>query len=155
MSKIPRGKLLQKTYNLSQNRYREMYYFALQYNEWKDELKYKYDTSKAVQITDMPTAHNGDSNPTMDAAIRCAELSRKIEMVETAAKLADQSLYKYIIKGVTNDGINFNYLQTVMNIPCSANTYYDRRRKFYWILSQNLEKFGNQGALIHDTLIES
>lgn len=140
MAKLPRAKTLSKKYNISKNRYRELYYYALQYQEWKDELKYKYDTSKAVVPNDMPTAHNGDSDTTSDAAIKCAELSHKIETVETAARLADPDLCKYILKAVTSNNINFNYLSTVMGIPCSANTFYDRRRKFYWYLSQTIEK---------------
>ena len=88
---------------------------------------------------DMPTAHNGDSNPTQDAAIHCMMLSERIESVENAARLADPQLYEYILKAVTCD-VNYNYLSTVMNIPCSANMFYDRKQRFYWILSQNIEK---------------
>ena len=140
MSKLPRNKLMAKKYELSKNRYYEMYYYALQYNEWKDELKYKYDTSKAINYSDMPKANSINGSPTEDTAIKCAELQHKIEMIENAAKISDPELYKYILKGVTNSDISYNYLSTVMNIPCSANTYYDRRRKFYWILSQNVDK---------------
>lgn len=140
MARTPRSKLMGKRYNISPNRFRELYYYALQYQEWKDELQYKYDTSKAVVINDMPTAHNGDSDPTKEIAIKCAELSHKIATVENAARLADAELYEYILKAVTSSDVDYKYLAAVMNIPCSANTFYDRRRKFYWILSQNLDK---------------
>lgn len=140
MPKLPRGKVMSKKYNISQNRYRQLYYYCLQYQEWKDELKYKYDTSKALVVDDMPHSKtNNITNPTQDTAMKCAELAHKIATIEEAAKLTDPALYKYILKHVTNPNINYEYLSSHMNIPCSKNTFYDRRKKFYWILSQNVE----------------
>lgn len=138
---IERDRSLRK-YNISRNRFRELYYFALQYPEWKDELKYKYDTQKSTTITDMPVAHNGDGRPTEDVAIKCSELSHKITLIESAARLTDPALYKYILKAVTNENVTYDYLKIHMDIPCGKNIFYDRRRRFYWILSQNLEKKG-------------
>lgn len=140
MTKIPRNNKIEKNYKISKNRFRELYYYALQYQEWKDELKYKYDTSTAITISDMPSAHNGGVNTTEEIAMKCVELSHKIESVESAARLADPELYKYILKAVTTESINYKYLSTVMDIPCSANTFYKKRRKFYWHLSNILEK---------------
>ena len=48
---------------------------------------------------------------------------------------ADEYLYEYIMKAVT-EGLPYTYLQTVMDIPCSRDTYYDRYRKFFWLLSK-------------------
>ena len=49
-------------YGISKNRFWELYYWCLQYGEWKDELKYKTDTVGSMEITDMPTSHNpGDA----------------------------------------------------------------------------------------------
>lgn len=140
MPKKPRNIEITKRYNISSNRFKELYYYALQYQEWKDELKYKYDTSKAMSVSGMPISNFNGSNSTEDAAVKCAELSHKINTVEAAARLADPDLYKYILKAVTSEGINYNYLKTVMDIPCSKNTFYDRRRKFYWILAQNMDE---------------
>ena len=46
----------------------------------------------------------------------------------------DRYLYKYIIKAVT-EGHSYVYLKTKLDIPCSRDTYYDRYRKFFWLLS--------------------
>lgn len=109
----------------------------MQYNEWRDELKYKIDTVKSVEITDMPLTHsNGDS--TSRLACRRAELNRKCELVEQTAIEADSELYQYILKAVTNEGVSYNYLKMVMNIPCGKKMYYDRRRKFYWLIAQKI-----------------
>lgn len=126
-----------KKYGISPHRFKELYHFCLQYHEWKDELKYKCDTVKSIEITDMPTAHNG-TDATQELAIRRAELEKKCTLIEEVAREADAGIYQYILKAVTNEGITYNYLQTVMNIPCSKNMYYDRRRKFYWLLSKKI-----------------
>lgn len=126
-----------KKYGISPNRFRELYYFCLQYNEWKDELTYKCDTVKSVKITDMPGAHQ-TSDDTELLATRRAELSRKCELIEQTAIEAGADLYQYIIKAVTNEGITYNYLSAVMDIPCGKDMYYDRRRKFYWLLSKKI-----------------
>ena len=59
-------------------------------------------------------------------------------MVEQAAIDSDPAIAEYILKAVTEDGITFNYLKNVMGIPCERDMYYDRRRKFYWIMSQRM-----------------
>lgn len=139
MPKLPRDANYRK-YNISKNRFRELYYYALQYQEWKDELRYKYDTAKAITYSDMPKApQNGAGDPTFEAAARCSDLQHKIDTIEKSARLADEQLYPYILKAVTNEGITYNYLYMHCGIPCGSNTFYDRRRRFYWILDKNLE----------------
>ena len=136
--RLPNVRTLNKEkYNISKHRFAEVYHFCMQYNEWQDELKYKIDTVKSVEITDMPLTHsNGDS--TSRLACRRAELNRKCELVEQTAIEAAPEFYNYLLKAVTNEGITFNYLKSVMVIPCGRDMYYDRRRKFYWLMSKKL-----------------
>ena len=119
----------EKKYNISKHRFRELYYFCLQYQEWLDELKYKTDDVSSVGITNMPTSHNTNSNVER-LALRRAQLEEKCKILEQTAIEADPELYQYILKAVTNEGISYNYLKMVMNIPCCKNVWYDRRRKF-------------------------
>ena len=126
-----------KKYNISPHRFMELYYYCLQYNEWKDELRYKCDAVRSVEITDMPITH-GNSDSTQKLAVRRAELSNKCKLIEDTAKEADADIYQYILKAVTNERITYKYLSTIMNIPCGKDMYYDRRRKFYWLLSQKI-----------------
>lgn len=122
-------------YGISKNRFKELYYWCLQYNEWKDELKYKTDTVGAMEITDMPVYHsNGDA--TQNLAMRRAQLEQNCKLIEQAAIDADPDIYQYLLKAVTDDNVTWRYLEMIMGIPCSRNTYYSRRRKFYWLLSQ-------------------
>lgn len=127
----------EKKYEISKHRFWELYHYCLQYNEWKDELKYKNDTVKSIGITDMPVSHN-TSDATAKLAERRVELQRKCELIEQTAIEADPDIYQYIIKSVTNDYVSYKYLKQVMNIPCGKDMFYDRRRKFYYLLSRKV-----------------
>ena len=103
-------------YNISKYRYMELIYFCLQYNEWKKMIE--------------------DEN-----IILCEiELKYKCKLIEQTAIEADAELYPYILKAVTNEGVSYNYLKMVYNIPCGKDVYYDRRRKFYCLLSEKCNK---------------
>lgn len=122
-------------YNISDYRFRELYYFCLQYEEWQQALKEKRNPLKAMQYSGMPSSGNpGDS--TAGNAIECAELSQKCAMIERAAMMADAELYEYIIYAVTNDKVTFNHLKVNKNIPCERDRYYNSRRKFYYFLDR-------------------
>jgi len=126
-----------KKYNISKHKFFEIYHFCLQYEEWKDELKYKTDTVKSIGITDMPSGSSiGDATAAL--GVRRAELSKKCEIIEQTAMETEGDLYPYILKAVTNEGISYHYLKTVMAIPCGKDMYYDRRRKFYWLMSNKI-----------------
>lgn len=122
-------------YGISRNRFKELYYWCLQYNEWKDELRYEVDTVGPIGMTGMPSVR-GCGNPTQRLAIRRMQLEENCRLVEQTAIEADPGLYEYILKAVTDEDVTFRYLKLVMGIPCSHNTYYDRRRRFYWLLDQ-------------------
>lgn len=128
-----------KQYNISAHRFYELYHFCLQYNEWRDELKYKTDTVGSPEITDMPIA-SGNGDNTQQLAMRRIMLAENCKLIERTAKEADSEIYPYILKAVTNEGVSYNYLKMCMDIPCGKDMYYDRRRRFYWLLSQKKEK---------------
>lgn len=121
-------------YKISKNRFRELYYFCLQYDEWKEELKELNHTVKSIQISDMPSSHNY-RDQTADLVERRISLQEKCELIEQTAIEAAPDIYQYIIEGVTCEYATFSYLSS-KGIPCSHNTYYDRRRKFYYLLSK-------------------
>lgn len=112
-------------------------HFAYQYHEWKKELSGLTDTSKAIQYSDMPKG-SMDPDPTGELVERRERLVRSIDIIESCARRADPELYEWIMLGVTNDGVNYDSLLTLKGIPCSRNTYYDRRRKFYYLLSKKI-----------------
>lgn len=62
-------------------------------------------------------------------------LSDYMRMVEQSAMAADPELYSYILKAVTED-LTFGTLKSLYDIPCERDMFYDRRRKFYWVLDR-------------------
>ena len=61
--------------------------------------------------------------------------SKRIEMIEQVAKDTDKYLWQYILKAVT-EGRSYTYLRTRLGIPCGKDMYYDRYRRFFWLLSE-------------------
>lgn len=112
-------------------------HFAYQYHEWKKELTGLTDTSKAIQYSDMPKG-SLNPDPTGDLVERREHLVHNVDIVERCAMESDPDLYEWLMLGVTNDGVNYESLKTLKGIPCSRNTYYDRRRKFYYLLSKKI-----------------
>lgn len=129
--------LNEKKYNITKHRFAELYHFCMQYPEWKDELNYKTDNINSIDISDMPVNHNNVSS-VEKLALRRLQLESKCKIIEQTAIEADPELYQYILKAVTNEGISYNYLKMVMNIPCGKKMWYDRRRKFYYLLSEKI-----------------
>lgn len=134
-------------YKLSKYRFRELYYFCLQYDEWKDQLSDKRNPLKGMQYSGMPASGN-PGNQTEAAAIACAEISAKCEMIEQAAKDADPELWNYIIYAVTHEDITFNFLKVQKEMPCERDRYYNSRRKFYFILDNKMRKGMQDGRTL-------
>ena len=75
---------------------------------------------------------------TQNLAIIRQQAAYNCKIIEQTAIEADGDIYQYILKAVTEDGVTFKYLKTVMNIPCGKDMFYDRRRKFYYLLSKKI-----------------
>lgn len=59
---------------------------------------------------------------------------RKIDMIQQAAKLADDEILDILIEGVTQ-GRSYNVLEARHGgLPFSSKYYYERYRKFFYIL---------------------
>lgn len=118
-------------YWIDKHRYYELKHFCLQYPMWK-KLYLGLD-GLVKNSTDVRTNTNVNSDPTSNCAVSRAFYSEKICMLERCAEQADPELASYILKAVTEE-LSYNYLKTKLDIPCSKDTYYDRYRKFFWIL---------------------
>ena len=122
-------------YGISKNRFMELYYWCLQYKEWKDELKYRTDTLRGREITGMPAGHSTE-DPTQQLAVRRVMLEQNCRLIEQTAIETDPDIYQYLLKAVTEEDVTYQYLKSMMEIPCGKDMYYDRRRKFYWLLDK-------------------
>ena len=91
----------------------------------------------------MPICHSGESG-TESLAIDRLELIVKCEMIEMSLVEAIKETYKgewdkiypQMLKAIINDDINYIYLDEIMNIDCGRDTYWNIRRRFFFILSK-------------------
>ena len=136
MATVIRPEISEKNkYYIDKHRYYELKHFCLQYNEWKKEYTKCDEAILFVSRLDRLPATNTPSDLTAKYAMQKAFYAQRIEMIEMAARDADDFLYPFILKAVT-EGLSYPYLKTKLNIPCSRDTYYDRYRKFFWLLCQ-------------------
>lgn len=120
-------------YWISRHRYYELKHFCLQYPEWRRlyaDLEFKMEGKIGDGVVSSTI-----SDPTAKLGQMRADLKRAMELVERCALEADPILGKYVLKGVTR-GITFVRLQTMEEIPCGKDLYYDCYRRFFWLLSQ-------------------
>ena len=124
-------------YWIEKHRHYELKHFCLQYPTWKRAYDDLDDLGMTLTKFDCTPAGNSEpGDPTAKCAIKKAYYRKRIELIERAARKADEWLWNYILKAVTED-LSFTYLKTRLEIPCSRDTYYDRYRRFFWILSES------------------
>ena len=122
-------------YWIDKHRHYELKHFCLQYPKWKKSYADLLDLGITLSKTDDVRRGSVMGNRTERCATERAYYAEKIKMVERAAMDADESLWTYILKAVT-EGLSYTYLQTKLDIPCSRDTYYDRYRRFFWLLNE-------------------
>lgn len=86
-------------------------------------------------IERVPTS-NMPGDPTGKRAVMKAYYKEKIDLIEKIALETDKYLYNYILKAVT-EGLSYTYLRSKMDMPCGRDMYYDRYRRFFWLLSES------------------
>lgn len=125
----------QHKYWIEKHRYYELKHFCLQYPLWKKAYAAIDGLSKLSHDLIVYSRSNMPGDPTG----KCVELRSlyfdKMRVVEQAAFEADPDLASYILSAVT-EGISYENLKSRLEIPCSKDTYYDRYRKFFWLLSR-------------------
>ena len=121
-------------YHIDKHRHYELKHFCLQYPEWKRAYA-ACDGLSASSIGDgVRSSEPGD--PTAKQAMRKTYYLERIKLIERIAKEADQFLYDYILKAVTEE-LSYTYLKSKLKIPCGKDMYYDRYRRFFWLLSNS------------------
>lgn len=136
MSTVIRPELSVKNkYWIDKHRYYELKHYCLQYLSWKKTYAAIDELSMSSSVLDRLPSSNIPGDLTAKYAMRKAHYSEKINMIERAAMDADEDLYIYILKAVT-EGLSYTYLKSRLEIPCSRDMYYDRYRRFFWLLSE-------------------
>lgn len=136
MATVIRPKISKKNkYWIDKHRHYELRHFCMQYNEWKRAYSEFDDASIPLSMIERVPTSNMHGDPTAKRAMLKAYYSDKIKMVEQVALETDKCLYDYILKAVT-EGYSYTYLKTKLDIPCGRDMYYERYRKFFWLLSR-------------------
>lgn len=138
MSTVIRAEISRKNpYFISRHRYFELKHFCLQYPEWKNQYLYlkNQDGIFSPNLKDSIRSES-ISDHTSRIALERTYYKNFIEMIECVAMDADYEIGNYILKAVT-EGRSFNYLKTKLEIPCGKDMYYNRYRKFFYLLSKS------------------
>ena len=122
-------------YWISKHRHYELKHFCLQYPEWKKEYLTLGVPSASSAMLEVISSTNTPSDLTARYAIRRVYYAERIDLIEKIAREADKYLHEYILRAVT-EGLSYTYLKSKLKIPCSRDMYYDRYRRFFWLLNE-------------------
>ena len=117
---------------IDRQRYYELKHFCLQYQGWCRIIR-ELDGLHSRSVADIIFA--GVSDPTAKIAEVREKYLRNIEMIKRATDEADPVIGTYILRGVT-EGLSYETLRMLTDVPCCKDVYYDLYRKFFWILDQ-------------------
>ena len=130
-----RSKLSKKNrWYISQHVFLTVYHYCLNYQEWKCE----HDLNIGLTRGGGDGAGGGVGDPTATQAIRLADLAERINLIEQTAYDAEPELSPYILMYVTRGDLTFDKLKA-LGMACERKMFYDRRRKFYWLMSRRLK----------------
>lgn len=122
-------------YWIPKYRFLELKYFCLQYPEWKREYRI-LQTSIATSSTNSEIKTQQEfQDPTGNLAVRLEKLNSKISLVGKIAKMSDPEIGDYVLLAVT-EGLSFVNLKMMYEIPCERDMYYDRYRRFFWLMDR-------------------
>ena len=126
---------IKNKYRIDKHRHYELKHFCLQYPDWKrayadfDDPRIPLSTIERVPTSNLP----GD--PTAKRAVMKAHYQERMDLIEKAAMEADMYLHNYILRAVT-ENLSYTYLKSRLGMPCGRDMYYDRYRRFFWLLNQ-------------------
>ena len=126
-----RYKRKSKRWWISEAESRLTYAYALMYNEWKNEYH------ALSGLTQKDSEKNSGQSATESAALRREDLARKMEVIDQTLIEADPDMYQWLKYAVVNRGVSYDVM-LAKGMPCSDKVFYERRRKFYYLLSKRI-----------------
>lgn len=124
-------------YKLSKFEYGYAKWFSLKYPEWLDEYNTLKDSVKAVNYDQEGHGSGKVNDSTGELAAKRAEIRRKMLLIEHAAFDAGGEIGEYILKSVIHEDVTFEDMKA-QGLPCERTMYYERRRKYYYLLSKEI-----------------
>lgn len=136
MATMIRAEVSQKNrYWIDKHRHYELKHFCLQYPTWKQAYEdFSNPTIPLSTIERVPTS-NIPGDPTAKRVLMKDKYRERIDLLENTAREADRYLWRYILKAVT-ENLSYTHLKSRLDIPCGRDMYYDRYRRFFWLLSE-------------------
>lgn len=135
MSTTIRPKISEKNkYYIDKHRYYELKHFCLQYPLWEKQYN---ELMNITKISDLKKSSrtNKITDYTAETVEKRLYYRERMDVVNKATQDADTELASYIFKAVTQ-GLSYEALRLQMNMPCSRDIYYDRYRRFFYLLSK-------------------
>ena len=127
---------LNSRYYIPKQDYLTAIHWCLRYPLWKAELELEPDSGKAIEYDKEHVQTSNDFDPVSTLAIRRAELSRKMDLLESTIKSVDESIYQYLLLGV---GYGFTMSQLIeKEMPCSHNYYYRKRQQVLYEIAKKI-----------------
>lgn len=126
---------IKNKYRIDKHRHYELKHFCLQYPEWKRAYADFNNPSIPLSTIERVPTSNLPGDPTAKRAIMKAHYQERMDLIEKAAMEADMYLHNYILRAVT-ENLSYTYLKTRLGMPCGKDMYYDRYRRFFWLLNQ-------------------
>lgn len=135
MSNIKAEVSKKNKYWISRHKFYELKHFCLQYKEYR-ELYLDLSIPGKVEAYARERNKYETSDPTVDLVIRRDKYKQNMHLIEQTAVLTDPDLTNYIFRAVT-EGKSYTWFEMQeQGIPCSRDTFYDRYRRFFWLLSK-------------------
>lgn len=124
-------------YKLSKFEYGYAKWFSLKYPEWLEEYNSLKDSVKGIAYDQEGHGSGSVNDSTGELAAKRAELRRKMLLVERAAYAAGGEIAEYILKSVIFEDMTFEDMKAI-GLPCERTMFYERRRKYYYLLSKEI-----------------
>lgn len=123
-----------RPYWISKHHYYELKHYCLQYSEWEKQYE-ELEARTSSSMVNYISRDRSFQDPVGNVAVLKAYYSEKMEQIKRIAKEADPDLAKYILMAVTMPA-SYTYLKYREGMPCSKDMFYDRYRKFFWLLAR-------------------
>jgi hypothetical protein len=137
MATVIRPEISEKNkYYIDKHRHYELKHFCLQYPSWKRAYADFSNPSVSLSTIEHIPTSNIPGDPTAKRALMKTQYLERIKLIEKTALETDIYLHNYILRAVT-ENLSYTYLKSKLNIPCGRDMYYDRYRRFFWILSNS------------------
>lgn len=125
-------------YHINKHRHYELKHFCLQYPEWVKIYNELCNPAISLSAMEREPTSNLPGDPTAKRAMLKTFYADRIKLIEQTTLETDPYLHTYILKGVTEQR-SYTYLRTILGMPCGKDMYYDRYRRFFWLLSEARE----------------